>query len=716
MTKAVRVGPRQFQRHPEGFSVPTIDELISDIAKGEIKLPEFQRGYVWNRDKVRRFVQSLYRGHPTGHLLMWHAYGPVQTRGGQSEHEGKTLLLLDGQQRLTSLYALIKGKPPPFYEGEELFFDLWFNLTTDEFSYYAPTVMHGNPIWISVHDFLRKGLNQFLDELPTLTQEQQELAQKSLARLNRLDKIRSYNYQVDDLKDDTLVLDEVVEIFNQVNSEGTPLSRADLAMAHICTFWPDGRTTLRLFVETMRTHGFNIDPSFLIRATSAVAGGSVNFDRSFYQVSGESFRSAWPKVKSSFEYLVNILRHDAYVDSLADLASPIVLVPMIVFLAKNGSTFASSTEQNEFLRWMYLANIWGRYSGPTDTKLQRDIASLSEANPVEALIGAIVTDRGRIEVTSADLQGKGSTSAFYKFAYIIARSRGAKDWFTGQTLYHKAIGKSNGLHSHHIFPQAVLKKMGVTERTIVNQIANRAFLTAKANQKILAQEPRKYLPEVEKGFPGSLRQQHVPMDEGLWEKVSYLDFFERRRRLLARAMNSFLAKLGTSGNAAAAIAGIESLLQSPESQSLEFKSSLRWDYEKGYTNKELEAVVVKTVVGFLNSDGGNLVIGVSDEGEVLGIEVDYDSSASLGDRDGFERHLNGILRRAIGDARLTFVTQTFHSVNGKDICQVSIEPADSPVYIDTQAGEAFCVRQGNATRAFDPKQTMDYAALHWKTY
>lgn len=172
--------------------MPTVAELINDIEKGGLKLPEFQRGYVWKRDQVRTFVLSLYRGHPTGHLLIWHAYGLVKTRGGSTSEQGKTLLILDGQQRLTTLYALIKGKPPPFYEGEHLFFDLWFNIVDEKFSYYSKALMEGDSSWFSVHQFLNQGLNKFLDELPSLEPEQQDLVQRSLAKLNSLDKIRSY--------------------------------------------------------------------------------------------------------------------------------------------------------------------------------------------------------------------------------------------------------------------------------------------------------------------------------------------------------------------------------------------------------------------------------------------------------------------------------------------------------------------------------------------
>jgi hypothetical protein len=362
---------------------------------------------------------------------------------------------------------------------------------------------------------------------------------------------------------------------------------------------------------------------------------------------------------------------------------------------------------------MYLANVWGRYSGQTDTKLKRDVASLSDQDPPSKLIEAIVADRGRIQIEASDLDGKSSRSGLYKFAYALARSRGAKDWFTGQTLYKKALGKSNGLHSHHIFPRTVLRKAGITERALVNQVANIAFLTQKANLKIASKEPSKYMPLVEEKFPGVLRQQHVPMQEEVWHIDQYLDFLEQRRKLMARSMNGFLSKLGAEGEDAGERVGIESLLQASESQRLEFKSSLRWDYDKGYTNRQLEDIVVKTIAGFMNSEGGDLVIGVDDSGELLGLESDYDSSQNIKSRDGFERHLNGTVRKAIGDATMTFITTTFHTIHHKDICQVSIEPSDHPVYVPLEGVQGFFVRQGNATRPLDPKETLEYVNRHW---
>ena len=92
--------------------VRSIQDLLSQIHRGEILLPEFQRGYVWRRDQVRGLVQSLYRKHPTGHLLIWSTYKPAPVRGGKAAAGGHSRMLLDGQQRLTTLYVLFEGKAP----------------------------------------------------------------------------------------------------------------------------------------------------------------------------------------------------------------------------------------------------------------------------------------------------------------------------------------------------------------------------------------------------------------------------------------------------------------------------------------------------------------------------------------------------------------------------------------------------------------------------
>ena len=219
----------------------SVQTLIGEVKAGEILLPEFQRGYVWNANQVRGLVQSLYQKHPTGHFLTWKTSKPTKIRGGQVNQEGRSILLLDGQQRLTTLFVLFEGKSPPFYEGESLFFDLYFNMQTAEFRFWQKTVMKDSPDWISVHSFLSEGLNNFLQRLPHLPGEERTLVEENIPQLARLDAIRDYPYQVDQLDAEDLTTKQVVDIFNRVNSAGTPLTKADLAIAHICSIWPEAR-------------------------------------------------------------------------------------------------------------------------------------------------------------------------------------------------------------------------------------------------------------------------------------------------------------------------------------------------------------------------------------------------------------------------------------------------------------------------------------------
>ncbi|MGH9334476.1 MAG: DUF262 domain-containing protein, partial [Vicinamibacteria bacterium] len=290
--------------------VRSIAELLNQIRRDEILLPEFQRGYVWNSDQVRGLIQSLYRKHPTGHLLVWKTYKPSPVRGGTAAADGHSLLLLDGQQRLTSLFVIFEGKAPPFYEGESLFPNLYFNVQTEEFRFWQKTIMEKNPAWVSVHDFLKKGIDALLEKLNELPEETRESYQKNLTRLSKLNRIREYTYTVDQLSGDEYTVDQVVDIFNRVNKAGTPLTKADLALAHICSIWPEAREELRQFSRAMEEHGFAIDMNFLVRCIAGVAAGSVLLEGTFFRVGAHELQRAWKAVRGAFEHLVNVLRHE----------------------------------------------------------------------------------------------------------------------------------------------------------------------------------------------------------------------------------------------------------------------------------------------------------------------------------------------------------------------------------------------------------------------
>ncbi|HJJ51297.1 MAG TPA: DUF262 domain-containing protein, partial [Methanocorpusculum sp.] len=134
--------------------------ILDSIDLGTIALPEFQRGYVWNRDQVRGLMHSLYRKYPVGSLMVWVTRPEdASARGDGQLAPGSVKLLLDGQQRITSLYGIVRGRPPKFFDGNaRAFTDLYFNVDEEIFEFYAPIKMKDNPLWISVTDLIQGGI------------------------------------------------------------------------------------------------------------------------------------------------------------------------------------------------------------------------------------------------------------------------------------------------------------------------------------------------------------------------------------------------------------------------------------------------------------------------------------------------------------------------------------------------------------------------------
>lgn len=154
---------------------------------------------------------------------------------------------------------------------------------------------------------------------------------------------------------------------------------------------------------------------------------------------------------------------------------------------------------------------------------------------------------------------------------------------------------------------------------------------------------------------------------------------------------------------------IHLLIATGESEILEFKSSLRWDHRQKKCNKALEIVIVKTIAGFLNHDGGDLLVGVADDGSIIGLEDDY-ATLRKKDRDGFELLLMQLVINALGGDVCTLLHIVFHEIDDRDVCQVLIEPSERPVYVQHEGRAWYFVRTGNSTRELDTKEAIDHIA------
>ena len=215
-----------------------LSTILDQIDMGSIALPEFQRGYVWNRDQVRNLMTSLYRRHPVGSLLVWETQTDQvadHARGDGNLAAGTVKLLLDGQQRITSLYGIIRGRAPKFFDGNaQAFTGLYFNLEDEVFAFYMPTRMDGNPLWVNVTELMQpEGLGRAITAL-SLNPDYATKLTSFIGRLNAIEGIKSREFHIESVTGADKTVDEVVDIFNNVNSGGTKLSKGDLALARIC--------------------------------------------------------------------------------------------------------------------------------------------------------------------------------------------------------------------------------------------------------------------------------------------------------------------------------------------------------------------------------------------------------------------------------------------------------------------------------------------------
>jgi hypothetical protein len=278
------------------------------------------------------------------------------------------------------------------------------------------------------------------------------------------------------------------------------------------------------------------------------------------------------------------------------------------------------------------------------------------------------------------------------------------------------MGVKYALEWDHVFPYSVLKNNGFNpnnrlDYALMQEITNRAIITQLANRTKSTRLAKDYLAWVEDRFPGSLQKQCIPMDRELWKLENYHKFLEARRKLLSDELNAFLAGI-TETTVSEVETSVEDMIIEGESKGLEFKSSLRWDYKESKINSVLEKVIMKSIAAFSNADGGTLLIGVNDEGDIIGLEPDY---ASLkGTKDEFELHLRNLVNKNMGKVfSANSLNVEFHVSNGNEICKIDIRRGEKPLFIENidkngVKSKKFYVRSGNLSQELQIDEASEY--------
>jgi hypothetical protein len=507
-----------------------LSAVLDQIDAGTMLLPEFQRGYVWNRDQVRGLMRSLYRGYPVGALLVWETDTTGQAvRGGTAG--GTRSLLLDGQQRVTTLYGLVRGRPPAFFEGDEgAFTGLRFNVETESFEFYGPVKMKDDPRWIDVTALFVDGPTAVAKDL----HGHPDTSERFFHYLDRLQTLRNVldrDFYVDAITGADKTVDVVVDIFNRVNSGGTKLSKGDLALARICSEWADARPTMRRNLDRWAAdRGVRFTADWLLRNVNAVATGRAPFS-ALEDVSAAEFEDALYKTLHNVDHLLELISSRLGLDHDRVVFGKAALPVLSRLLHTRGGRFADQAEADRALCWFVHAAVRGRFTGPAETVLAKEL-QIVDAEGIDGVITSLRRLRkGRLTIDPQDFEGNGRGSRSYPLLYLTTRTSGARDLLTDRPL-----GVDTGaIEVHEIFPRAALQKAGYSHAE-VNAVANYAFVTPSTAVSLHGREPGEYLPTLT-----AAATQWIP--EGTWRIQDYPRFLTARRKLLAAAANDFLGEL-----------------------------------------------------------------------------------------------------------------------------------------------------------------------------
>lgn len=449
-----------------------------------------------------------------------------------------------------------------------------------------------------------------------------------------------------------------------------------------------------------------MDLGLLVRTLVVFATKQSRF-RTVASIPLETMQDSWEKAKRGIRFAINFLRANAHIEDESLLSSPFLIIPIAVFFVLREGQIRSG-EERDLLLWLFVANAKGHYSTSSETVLDADLGALFRGGSPRELLELLRQQQGRERFSPADFAGRSSRNPVFSLTYLALKHAGAKDWLSGLNISLTNQGKLHYVQHHHIFPKAVLKGAGY-ESGEINEIANLAFVAGGLNRSLGSKPPATYFPGViEARGQEALASQCIPLSQDLWEVANFRQFLEWRRAELARTVNSFLDQIESDEVAY----DLEEMVSAGENELVEYKSSARYNSHTGGVDRVLEMTIVKGIVGFLNSRGGTLLIGVNDAGLAVGISHDLGTLGKKNE-DGYELFLTALIDAHIGIERKPQVTVSFDSLDSKVICVVRVAPSPKPVYAKDGDRLTFFVRLGNSSHPLNMEEAVTYIGEHW---
>ena len=391
-----------------------IRQIIDKINDNQIFVPAFQREYVWKRPDVKALFTSLIRRYPTGTLLTWETTSPPELKGKKkySSEMGAVKLILDGQQRITTIYMILQGKLPPYYTQAEIknyVLGLYVNLETLELEYYKRQAMQNNPLWVNLTEIFQSKLKssdvrKSLKAKDLLTDELEDLIDTNFEAVKSIQD-REFPEQIIPV---SASIKEAIDIFYIVNASGVNLTDAELALAQISGYWPNARDLFKGKLFELEKNGFVFKLDFIIYALLAVTHSMGSEMKRLHSADNlEAIKDAWIRLDGQvLDYVTTILRTHAYVDHSDEINSVFALIPLIAYVYKKPNGQLTESEINKAVKWFYYSQLRQRYVSQTPQKLDKDLAIVKNSDqPFDELLGLIEQERS-LTITEGEFVGR----------------------------------------------------------------------------------------------------------------------------------------------------------------------------------------------------------------------------------------------------------------------------------------------------------------------
>ncbi len=735
--------------------------LVKFIALGEIGLPNIQRPFVWKNAKVRDLFDSMYKGYPVGYLLFWQNGVTDDSRsiGADAKQKAPRLVIVDGQQRLTSLYAVVKGIPVvrENYESERI--RIAFNPLEEKFE-VADAAIQRDAAYIPDISVLWSGetkitqiIRDYSAKLKATRQTTDDEESAIEDAILKLQGLLSFPFTALELSAG-ISEEDVSDVFVRINSKGTPLNQADFILTLMSVFWDEGRAELEDFCRHSRRPSkgapspFNYfiepAPDQLLRVNVGVAFKRARLryvysilrgkDLETEEFSDERRVEQFDTLKKAQTRTLNLQYWHDFMNCVRQAGfrggkmisseSNLLFSYMLYLIGRTEYQIDEFRLRRVISRWFFMSSVTGRFTGSPESAMEFDLARFRGVKDGDEFLRILqnicditLTDDFWGVTLPNDLATSSprSPSLFAYYAALVLLD--ARALFSrvrvAELLDPAAQAYRSAAERHHLFAKGYLKTLSITETRDTNQIANYALVEWGDNAKISAQAPAQYLPELKARFSREelARMYHWHALPDNWEHLDYREFLERRRELIAKVIaegyKTLTAEVGEG--AGGEELDLSTLVVNGESEVVEFKSTLRTNLHTGSQDPRMEHAVLKTLAGFLNTNGGTLVIGVSDDGSPVGIDVD-----GFPNEDKMSLHLVNIVKSRMGPQAMTAMHVHFEDYEESRAMVIRCGKAASSVFVKDGDVERFFIRTGPSTTELTASQTQEYVKQRFR--